>query len=67
MRVITNSLGSCDWITIQDDAGNDVFAGHSIGARDLVDIINNLGGVGKYREEAILVEVDDEQMEEGNF
>lgn len=67
MRVITNSLGSGDWVTIVDDEGNTLFEGHSIKPRDFVDLINGWGGVGRYREEAELVEVTDEQMEEGEF
>lgn len=67
MRVITNSLGSGDWVTIVDDDGNELFSGHSIKPQDFVDLINSFGGVGKYREEAELVEVNDEQMEEGDF
>lgn len=67
MRVITNSLGSGDWITIVDDEGNTLFEGHRIMPQDFVDLINGFGGVGRYKEEAELVEVNDEQMEEGEF
>jgi hypothetical protein len=67
MRVITNSLGSGDWVTIEAEDGSILFEGHSITPRDFVDLINGFGGVGRYKEEAKLVEVNDEQMEEGEF
>ncbi len=59
IRVITNSIGSCDWIKVYY-VTDLIFEGHRISPRDLVNIINNF-----YSEEgAELVEVDDEQMEE---
>ena len=67
MRVITNSLGSGDWVTIVDDEGQCLFEGHRITPQDFVDLINGFDGVGRYKETAELVEVNDEQMEEGNF
>ena len=67
MRVITNSLGSCDWVVVKTDDGDTIFEGHRIEPRDLVDIINACGGVGKYKEDAGMVEIDDEQMEEGDY
>ena len=67
MKVITNSLGNCDWVVVTTDAGMLLFEGHRVGPQDLVDIINNCGGVGPYKEDARLVEVDDEQMEEGDY
>ena len=62
IKVVTNSLGSCDWVTVTGKAGEVLFEGHSIGPRDLVDILS-------YTVEAHveLVEVDDEQMEEGAY
>lgn len=67
MRVITNSLGSGNWITIEAEDGSILFGGHTITPQDFVDLINGWGGVGRYKEEAELVEVTDEQMEEGNY
>ncbi len=62
IQVITNSNGSGDWVVVK--YGTDtIFEGHRIGPMDLVDIINNF-----YREDgAELVEVTDEQMEEGAY
>ena len=65
MRVITNSLGSCDWVVIK--FGNEtLFEGHRVEPRDLVDIINSMGDNARSAS-AQLVEVDDEQMEEGAY
>ena len=60
LRVITNSLGSGDWITVLGLAGEVIFDGHSAGAQDIVDILNAVVGQG-----AELIECTDEQMEEG--
>lgn len=67
MKVVTNSLGSGDWVTIVMDDGEEIFSGHRITPQDFVDMINGFGGAGGYREEAELVEVNDEQMEEGDY
>ncbi len=62
IKVITNNLGSGDWVKIQ--FGNEVlFEGHRISPQDFVDIINGLGDAGRSAV-AHLVEVTDEQMEE---
>ena len=60
IKVVTNSRGSGDWITIADDQG-DLWGGHSINARDLANILA-LAGM-----EVELVEVDDTQLEEGRY
>ena len=59
IRVVTNSLGNCDWVKVF--YGTDlIFEGHRIGPRDLVDIVNRF-----YADDgAELVEVSDEEMEE---
>ncbi len=67
MRVIVNSKGSGDWVLIQTDEGETVFEGHRITPQDFCDIINSLGGVGKFREDAGMVHITDEQMEEGDY
>ena len=65
IKVVTNSLGSGDWVTIK--FGNEVlFEGHRIGPQDFVNIFNGLGDSGRSAV-ARLVEVTDEQMEEGEF
>ena len=61
IKVITNSLGNCDWVVVKN--GNEIlFEGHRAEPRDLVAIIDGIHGSG-----ATLVEVDDEQMEEGDY
>ena len=66
MRVITNSLGSGDWVTIVDDEGQCLFEGHRITPQDFVDIFNGLGDAGRSAV-AQMIEVNDEQMEEGDY
>lgn len=63
IKVVTNSMGSGDWITVQDtNTGETLFEGHRISARNLVDILSFDGST-----EAKLIEVSDEEMEEGVF
>ncbi len=63
IKVITNSNGSGDWIMVQDtNTGEILFEGHRITARDLVDILSFDDST-----EAKLIEVSDEEMEEGVF
>jgi hypothetical protein len=63
IKVITNSNGSGDWITVRDtNTGETLFDGHRISAQDLVDILSFDGSM-----EAELIEVTDEEMEEGVF
>jgi len=59
MKVITNSLGSGDWIIVQGVSGKTLFSGHRVGARDLQEILDIVARTG-----CILVEINDEQMEE---
>jgi hypothetical protein len=59
IKVVTNSLGSCDWITVLGLSGTTLFSGHSVNARDLADILNVVSRSG-----CELIEVTDEQMEE---
>ena len=60
IKVVTNSLGSGNWITVLDDKG-DLWGGHSINARELANIFA-LAGV-----EVEFVEVDDTQLNEGLY
>lgn len=60
IKVVTNNLGSGDWVTVIDDVGT-VWSGHNIKARDLVDILNT---ALRRTVPVSLVEVTDEQMEE---
>lgn len=58
IKVITNSLGSGDWITVLDTRiGETIFSGHSITPRDLVEILTFENELA-----AKLVEVTDEEM-----
>jgi len=59
MKVITNSLGSGDWIIVQGVSGKTLFSGHRVGARDLQEILDIVARTG-----CKLVEINDEQMEE---
>lgn len=58
IQVITNNMGSGDWIRVLDSNGELLHEGHSVSAFDLIMILQNLG------HHADLVEVTDAQMEE---
>ena len=62
IRVITNSLGLCDWVVVKGHCGETLFEGHKAGPQDIVEILNSVLDCG-----AELVEVTDEQMEVGDF
>ncbi len=63
IKVITNNLGSGDWVTVVDtDSGETLFEGHRISPQDLVGILTFNDSI-----EARLVEVTDEQLEEGAY
>lgn len=57
IKIINNSLGSCDWVRVVGADGELLLDAHSIAPFDLVMILQNLG------HQAEMVEVDDEQME----
>lgn len=57
-KIITNSLGSGDWIKIIDDTGQELFSGHRVGPHDLKYILDIT--CPKSFE---LVEVNDEDIE----
>lgn len=64
IRVVTNSQGSGDWTTVQiggRDEFEELHSGHRITPFDLVEILRRVGV------QAQLVEVSDEEMEEGEF
>jgi hypothetical protein len=60
IKVITNSLGSGDWIVVQGHSGSEIFSGHRVGAHELREILDIVSRSG-----CELIEVTDEQMEEG--
>ena len=62
IKVITNSLGSGDWITVLGNAGSELFSGHRVGARELQEILNIVA-----RDGCELIEVTDEEMDEGTW
>lgn len=62
IKVVTNSLGSGDWITVLGNSDTEIFSGHSIGARELQEILNIVSPDG-----CELIEVTDEEMEEGAY
>lgn len=62
IKVITNSLGSGDWITVLGHNDTEIFSGHSVTAHELREIINIVSSDG-----CKLIELTDEEMEEGVF
>lgn len=58
IKIVTNSMGSGDWIYIKHDDGV-VFEGHRLSVRDLQELLQLIG------HQVEIVEVTDEQMEEG--
>lgn len=60
IRVITNSLGSGDWVVVQEGTEN-LHEGHRIGAVDLVEILLMLGIQAEF------VECSDSEMEDGAY
>jgi hypothetical protein len=59
IKVITNNLGSGDWIVVRGVSGKTLFSGHRVGAQDLRDILDVVARSG-----CELIEVTDEQMED---
>lgn len=58
IRVITNSMGSGDWIVVQGHSGTTLFSGHRVTAQDLHIILDLVS-----RDGCELIEVDDEELE----
>lgn len=65
IKVVTNKLGSDDWVSVVGPADQILFEGHVITASDLVSILNTVTYGSNI--EADLVEVTDEQLEAGEF
>ncbi len=62
IKVITNSLGSGDWIVVLGPSGSEIFSGHSVSALDLQDILNVVSRSG-----CELIECTDSEMEDGVY
>ena len=62
IKVITNNLGTGDWVTVLGFSNEVLFEGHRITPQDLVDILNMTLDQG-----AELSEVTDEQIEEASL
>jgi hypothetical protein len=60
IKVVTNSLGSGDWIVVQGHSGSEIFSGHRVNAQSLREILDIVS-----RDGCELIEVSDQQMEEG--
>ena len=58
IKVVTNSLGSGDWIRVLGMSGSEIFSGHRVGARELQEILDIVARSG-----CELIEVSDEEME----
>lgn len=58
LKIITNSLGSGDWVKVLDHSGQEIYCGHSIGPYQLKLILDSLCDVP-----CEFVEVNDEEME----
>lgn len=62
LKVITNSLGSGDWVIVYEtNCGEIVYEGHSISPRHLFDILESTNGLCEYVE---YHELTDEQIED---
>ncbi len=59
IKVVTNSLGSGDWITVLGHSGSELFSGHRVGAQELREILDIVS-----RDGCELIEVTDQQMDE---
>ena len=63
IEIVSNSLGSGDWIKVLGPDREILFEGHRIGVYDLVSILSSVAPATTVR----TISVDDEQMEEGDF
>lgn len=59
IKVITNSLGSGDWVVVQGHSGSTIFSGHRVGIRELQQILDIVS-----RDGCELVEVTNEEINE---
>jgi len=62
IKVITNSLGSGDWIQVLGNSGSELFSGPSVSARELQEILDIVSRSG-----CELIECTDSMMEDGIF
>ena len=60
IKVVTNSLGSGDWIVVLGHSGSEIFSGHNVSAADLHNILDIVS-----RDGCEMIEVTDEQLQEG--
>ena len=60
INIITNNLGSGDWVIVRNGM-EELFSGHRITPLELLSILEQLG------HDTDLIEIDDEQMEEGLY
>lgn len=62
LKVITNSLGTGDWIIVYEtNCGEVVYEGHSVGPRQLFDILRTTNGMCEY---VTYHELTDEQIQD---
>ena len=62
IKVVTNSLGSGDWVVVLGHSGSEIFSGHSVSARDLQEILDQVSRSG-----CELIECTDSEMEDGVY
>lgn len=59
IKVITNSMGSGDWVVVQGHSGSTIFSGHRVGVHELKEILDIVSRSG-----CELIEVNDTELEE---
>ena len=62
LKVITNSLGSGDWIKVLGHSGSELFNGSSVSARELQELLDTVSRSG-----CELIECKDSEMEDGAY
>jgi len=62
IKVVTNSLGSGDWVVVLGHSGSEIFNGDRVSARDLRQIIDQVSRSG-----CELIECTDSEMEDGVY
>ena len=60
LKVITNSLGSGDWIKVLGNSGSELFSGSIVSASALQEILDTVSRSG-----CELIECTDSEMEDG--
>lgn len=61
IKVVTNSLGSGDWVVVKD-GNSTVYEKHSLSLQDVVYLLQEYS-----TKKVELIEVTDEQIEEGEY